>query len=76
MGKESGHVQVRRAFATFAVNGKIYAIGGLTVVDRRGKKIEPTLQTVEAYDPVANAWEAKAAKALEKMNHISAAVLA
>ena len=73
--KKADMSSVRRAFATCVVNGKIYAVGGLTVVERRGKKIEPTLQTVEAYDTAADAWEGKAAKALEKMNHISAAVL-
>ena len=50
----------REQFATAVVNGKIYLFLGNSVVKRRGKVILKTLNTVEVYDPAADAWEQKA----------------
>ena len=47
----------RSHFATAVVDGKIYAFGGLTQVERRGRKIEKTVSAIEAYDPAADAWQ-------------------
>ena len=37
----------RSHFGTAVVGGKIYAFGGITQVDRRGKKIEKTVSAIE-----------------------------
>ena len=47
----------RSHFVTAVVGGKIYAFGGITQVERRGKKIEKTLTAIEVYDPAADAWQ-------------------
>ena len=39
------------------VDAKIYAFGGTTLVERRGKKINKTVTAIEVYDPSADAWE-------------------
>ena len=43
----------RLSFAVAAVGGKIYAIGGRTLVDRQ------IFATVEEYDPVTDTWITK-----------------
>ena len=50
----------RKWFVTIVVNGKIYVIGGRTAVERRGKKIEKTVASVEEYDPATDTWTKKA----------------
>ena len=47
----------RMWFSTSVVGGKIYAFGGQTLVERRGKKIAKTVRAIDVYDPVADAWE-------------------
>ena len=47
----------RMWFSLSVVGGKIYAFGGQTLVDRRGKKIAKTARAIDVYDPVADAWE-------------------
>src|SRR5215218_9934313 len=44
----------RRHLATCLLDGKIYALGGSTVAGAGG------LKSVEAYDPAADSWSAKA----------------
>ena len=43
--------------STSVVDGKIYAFGGHSLVERRGKKIVKTVTAIEVYDPAADAWE-------------------
>ena len=47
----------RANFATAVVGGKIYAFGGISQVERRGKKLRKTLATIDVYDPAADAWQ-------------------
>ena len=47
----------RMWFSTSVVDGKIYAFGGQSLVERRGKGIAKTVRAIEVYDPVADAWE-------------------
>ena len=39
------------------VDGKIYAIGGQSLVERGGRKIAKTVRAIEVYDTAADAWE-------------------
>lgn len=55
-------------FSCEVVNGKIYAIGGATAPD------EPTLATVEEYDPITNTWTAKTDMPTARCNMASAVV--
>ena len=47
----------RSSFVAGVVNGKIYVLGGVTLVERRGKKIRASVRTVDVFDPVANIWK-------------------
>ena len=47
----------RYSFVAGVVNGKIYVLGGVTDVERRGKKIRASVKTVDIFDPVANIWK-------------------
>ena len=47
----------RYSFVAGVVNGKIYVLGGVTQVERRGKKIWASVKTVDVFDPVANTWK-------------------
>ena len=64
----------RERFATSAVNGMVYAMGGL-VADTSVTPVwvKPTA-TVEASDPVANTWTARAAMPTARSNLRAAAV--
>lgn len=55
--KKSDMPTARLYFSTSEVNGKIYAIGGLT---QNPQGIFLKLSTVEEYDPVINKWAKKA----------------
>ena len=51
-------IPTKRLWVTLSVvDGKIYAIGGQTLVERRGRKIAKTVKAIEVYDPAADAWE-------------------
>ena len=43
-------------FSSSVVDGKIYAFGGHTLVERRGKQINKTVRAIDVYDPAADAW--------------------
>jgi hypothetical protein len=50
------HMPTGRGFlSTAVVNGKIYAIGGVT-----GSGVNPALRTAEEYDPATDTWSKKA----------------
>ena len=50
----------RGRIAASVLDGKIYVMGGSTIVDRRGQPIGKTLKTLEVYDPATDTWEKKA----------------
>ena len=64
----------RMSFVAGAVNGKIYVLGGLTHVDRRGKVIARSVREVEVFDPAANIWT-KNADTQTTRNNLAGAVL-
>jgi N-acetylneuraminic acid mutarotase len=49
----------REEFATAVVGGKIYLFGGFSSVKRGARTIVKTLNTIDVYDPAADAWEQK-----------------
>jgi N-acetylneuraminic acid mutarotase len=60
----------RAGFSASVVDGKIYAIGGATIVNLVG----PYLSTVEMYDPATDTWTAKAPMSTGRIYHYSAVV--
>ena len=56
--KRTRYIPTKRLlFSLSVVDAKIYAFGGTTLVERRGKKINKTVTAIEVYDPSADAWE-------------------
>jgi N-acetylneuraminic acid mutarotase len=60
----------RAGFSTSVVDGKIYAIGGATILS----EVSPSLATVDMYDPATNTWTPKASMSTARFMHYSAVV--
>ena len=60
--------------STSVVDGKIYAFGGQSLVERRGKQIAKTVTAIEVYDPAADAWEKVGDAPLGRIRMSSAAL--
>ena len=64
----------REEFASAAVGGKIYLLGGFSSVKRGARTIVKTLNTIDVYDPAADAWEQKG-KAPNSRSRMTASAL-
>ena len=70
--RETPMLSQRVGFATSAVNGKIYVIGG-TFWDERARRGK-VLRTVEEYDPATNRWKFRADMRIGRSNLAASAV--
>ncbi len=66
MGTKAPMPTARQSFASTAVNGIIYAIGGLNS--------NGTLTVNEAYDPATNSWSTKASMPTARLWVAAAAI--
>ena len=70
--RETPMLSQRVGFATSAVNGKIFVVGG-TLWDQRARRGK-VLRTVEEYDPETNRWKFRTDMQIGRSNLASSAV--
>ena len=70
--RETPMLSQRVGFATSAVNGKIFVVGG-TLWDQRARRGK-VLRTVEEYDPETNRWKPREDMRIARSNLASSAV--